>query len=466
MAHSRRWQLARRAWGCTVSVVALAALLAAGCGGGDKEPAALSDVTIDTTPESGAAVTIDGLARGVSPLTLTDLAPGFYEIIAKKDKFTDAYERIQVKGGAPERFEITIEPFVGYLTIDSNPDGADVLLNGEVVGKTPIIQKSLRVGKHTYEVKLANHYPESGEVDIERNYKYEKNHTLKPIEGAINVVSRPTGGLIHINNELQAQTTPAKFTLAAGTYLVAVWAQGYVQEEQKVVVEANQTHEISLNLKEGNIPQGMVLIPAGEFVWGAEGRAPDEAPRRKQELKAFYIDKYEVTNQQFKEVFPEYEFTKGQELYPATGVSWNQAMKYAQMVGKRLPTEAEWEKAARGTDGREFPWGDAFEAFRCNSLEAQLEMTTRVGQRLEGASPFGVMDMAGNVAEWTFDWYDRYPGNRDVAKDYGQVYRVLRGGGFSSEKFDVRCARRAFDKVDSAKPSYGFRCAKDAEEGK
>lgn len=461
MARSLIQRLAAAGWVC------IALLGMPGCGGGEeKQPEKLSQVTIDTTPESGAAITVDGLARGVSPLLLEDLAPGFYEIIAKKDNFVDGYERIEVKGGAPEAFTLAIEPFVGYLSVDSKPDGAEVHVDGTLIGKTPIIQKALRVGKHTYEVKLENHYPESGELTIERNYKYDKLHTLKPMEGTINVLSRPTGASIYINNELQAKTTPNKFVLPPGTYLIAAWAKGYIQGEQKVVLEANKVEEVNLVLKEGDVPPGMVVIPGGEFVWGADGRAPDEAPKRKENLKTFYIDKYEVTNAQFKEVFPDYEFPKGLELHPATGVTWNRALKYAETVGKRLPTEAEWEKAARGTDGREYPWGDEFHVEYCNSVEAGLGTTTRVGQRLEGASIYGVMDMSGNVSEWVFDWYDRYPGNRDVAKDYGQVFRVLRGGNYTTEKFDVRCARRAFDKVDTAKPVYGFRCAKDAEQGK
>jgi formylglycine-generating enzyme required for sulfatase activity len=339
-------------------------------------------------------------------------------------------------------------------------------VDGESLGKTPIIQKALRVGKHTYEVNLANHYPITEEISIEREYKYDKKYELKPMESTVTVTSRPTGATIYINNELQGLATPAKFTLLPGTYLIGTWSKGYVQEEQKVVLEPNKVTDLNFVMKEGNVPQGMVLIPAGEFVWGADGRSPDESPRRKENLKAFYIDKYEVTNAQFKEVFPEHTFRKGLELHPVAGISWNQAIKYAQLVGKRLPTEAEWEKAARSTDGREYPWGDEFNASNCNSLESQLGATTRVGERLEGASAYGVMDMAGNVAEWTFDWYDRYPGNRDVAKDYGQVYRVVRGGGFTSEKFDVRCARRHFDKVDVSKPDYGLRCAKDVEEAK
>lgn len=442
-------------------VIAISGLIT-GCGGGDGAKAH-PPVTIDSTPESGASISINGEPKGTTPYTATDLAPGFYEVIVKKETFKDGYEQIQIKGDAPATFSIPLEPYVGYLSVETKPDGAEVFLDGTSLGTTPIIQKGVPVGNHTYEVKLADYYELSETLEVQRDYKYDKRHDLKPIESTINISSRPTGAHIYINNELQSEVTPHKFTLPAGTYLIGTWSTGYVQEEQKIVLAPNRNETFEFIMKAGDVPQGMVLVPAGPFIWGADGRAPDESPKRTHDLPAYYIDKYEVTNAQFKEVFPEFTFPKGRELHPASGITWSQAMKYAQLVGKRLPTEAEWEKAARGTDGRDFPWGDTFFTTHCNSLEAKVDRTVRVGERLEGGSPYGLMDMAGNVAEWTFDWYEQYPGNRDVTKDYGQVYRVLRGGSYKSEKFDVRCARRLFDKMDVSKPEYGFRCAKDVE---
>lgn len=446
------------------ALLAVFALLA-GCGGGNAAKT-YSAVTIDSTPESGATISIDGVSKGTTPYTATDLAPGFYEVIVKKDKYKDGYERIQVKGNAPETFNIELEGYVGYLSVETRPDHAEVFIDDVSVGTAPLVQRAVPVGQHTYEVRLADHYSVSESLEIQRDYKYDKVHDLKAIESTISIGSRPSGATIYINNEVQAETTPAKFTLPAGTYLIGTWSPGYVQEEQKIVLAPNKSDTYEFIMKAGDVPQGMILIPAGPFIWGADGRAPDETPKRVQDLPAYYIDKYEVTNAKFKEVFPEYTFPKGRELHPASGITWTQAMKYAQVVGKRLPTEAEWEKAARGTEGLEYPWGEAFFATHCNSAEAKVEHTLRVGERLEGGSTFGLMDTAGNVAEWTFDWYEPYPGNRDVTKDYGQIYRVLRGGSYKSEKFDVRCARRHFDKMDISKPEYGFRCAKDAPSGK
>jgi iron(II)-dependent oxidoreductase len=302
-------------------------------------------------------------------------------------------------------------------------------------------------------------------MDIRQDYRYTFPHEFIPKDARLSIFSRPTGAKIWIDDELQIQTTPAKFELAPADYSVKVHAKGYLMGEENVTLGPNEERGIELVLKEGDVPPGMVLIPAGRFLMGVNGASPDERPLRQVEVNAFYIDKSEVTNEQFKAVFPQHTFPKGKQLFPVRGISFKQATEYAQAIGKRLPAEEEWEKAARGTDGREYPWGMEFNKDFCNFDDSEAGDVMKVGRFKLGASPYGCLDMAGNVYEWTSSWYQAYPGNADVTKDYGQIFRVLRGGSYRSDRFGVRCARRYYDRMDAVRDDYGLRCAKDVGGG-
>jgi len=135
--------------------------------------------------------------------------------------------------------------------------------------------------------------------------------------------------------------------------------------------------------------------------------------------------------------------------HPAVNVTWHDAAAYCEWLSEktgrpyRLPTEAEWEKAARGADGRQFPWGDEWDASKCNTAEGGPGTTTPVGQYSpDGDSPYGVADMAGNVWEWCADWFQAYQGNVFPDADYGETYRVLRGGSWDNLQDLARCAAR------------------------
>jgi len=191
----------------------------------------------------------------------------------------------------------------------------------------------------------------------------------------------------------------------------------------------------------------MVRVPAGRFLYGKE--------KREAELPEFWIDKAPVTNAEYARFVAETgheppEHWEGEtppkEIagHPVTFVSWDDATAYAGWADGRLPTEQEWEKAARGTDGREYPWGEWAED-RCNSKEAGIGGTTPVGQYSpQGDSPYGCVDMAGNVWEWT-------------ASEHEQGGRVLRGGAFGNEGGGARCATRVGDAPDFRVLVNGFR---------
>lgn len=451
--------------GAYVALVLLCMGGLAACNGSDPEEAAV--VIIESTPEEGADIVIGGRPYGQTPRTIRNLPAGQYFAILTMYGFKRGTQAFIVPdSGGEVRVTVDMEPIVGYLSVDSEPPRAEVYLTvGETerfLGRTPVGNVAVPVGTVEYEIRLEDYEPLQASVGVEPEYTYRKTHQLKPLRGWLQVFSRPSGAQIYVEGEEQREVTPASFQLRPGTYTIGTYKEGYISAERTVTVEPNGEHSIDLLMKEGFMPRGMVLVPAGEFTMGKAGGAPDEQPRRKVTVDAFYIDKYEVTNAEFAEVFPEHRFDKRETRFPVTGVTWQQARAYAEAVGKRLPTEVEWEKAARGVDAREYPWGNTFNPDLCNSSEARENGPVRVGSYRNAVSPYGAMDMAGNVYEWTSDWYEPYPGNEIISVEYGQVYRVLRGGSYMTDQFGVRCARRHYARPDAARADYGFRCAMDA----
>ena len=224
----------------------------------------------------------------------------------------------------------------------------------------------------------------------------------------------------------------------------------------------------------------MILIPAGEFLMGSGSGPAHEQPEHRVLLNSYLIDRYPVTNAHYKRFVdvagykPPPHWSAGsypidQANHPVVDVSWEDACAYAEWIGKRLPTEAEWEKAARGTEGRVYPWGDAFQRDRLNGLNEEGH-TTPVDRYPDGASPYGVMDMCGNVSEWVADWHaSEYYKSAPLANPSGPAegkFRVIKGGFFGETMAGVRAACRAFFSPGSGRDNLGFRCAKTPGEQK
>ena len=234
----------------------------------------------------------------------------------------------------------------------------------------------------------------------------------------------------------------------------------------------------------GKEPNPMVLVPAGKYTRGSDNRLPDEGPSYAAETEAFWIDKYEVTNLQYKQFidatnrkspthFRNRTYPDGKVDHPVVYVTWHDAHDYCEWAGKRLPTDIEWEKAARGTDDRDYPWGNTFDVSRLNSplRWKSLNMegdTTPAGAFEGGKSPYDLYDMAGNVWEWTDSWYTQYPGNTWASENYGEMYKVLKGGSWWDCSY-YQCGvsapvfNRSYFKQNVKNASFGFRCAKDGK---
>ena len=264
-------------------------------------------------------------------------------------------------------------------------------------------------------------------------------------------------------------------------------------EEEKEVVQTDEIPTVAIESRPIPVvaPKGMVYVPAGEFIMGSDPDVDpmtdelDELPQHKVFLDAYFIDKHEVSNADYTQ-FVEATGHRNSIFWdnpkfnhpdqPVVGVTWGDVSAYAAWIGKRLPTEAEWEKAARGTDGRIWPWGNEFDPTKCNfdderKFDGHLDgfaTAAPVKSFERGASPYGALNMAGNVAEWVADWfgmeyYAVSPAeNPKGPPTSGMGKKSWRGASWFAGSEQMRCAFREYDDIVASGQILGFRCAKDA----
>ena len=238
--------------------------------------------------------------------------------------------------------------------------------------------------------------------------------------------------------------------------------------------------------------ENMIKIPAGLFIMGSIDKQADERPMQKVYLNEYFIDRYEVSSQQYSEFLNEkrngkyfsinkygtlefekgYRPRKGLENLPINNISWAGARAYCRSKNKRLPTEAEWEKAARGSDGGRYPWGNEppnpeKARFLMYWEELKARVMVPVDTMPQGKSPYGLFHMAGNVKEWVDDWYDReyYSDPNHGSNPIGPLggeYKVLKGGSWRDLPGFLYSSYRNNNDPSSGMEDYGFRCAKDS----
>lgn len=225
-------------------------------------------------------------------------------------------------------------------------------------------------------------------------------------------------------------------------------------------------------------PPGMVYVEAGPFNMGSDLYQRDEQPIHQVTLDAFFIDITEVTNADYAKCqrsgkchspHRNKKATRGESIqtgpnYPVVAITWFDAQGYCKWAGKRLPTEAEWEKAARGTTGNPYPWGKEIDCKHANYNRCEVNHPQPVGSYPDGKSPYGALDMAGNVMEWVSDWYDsqyysKSPARNPTGPDDG-VKKALRGGSYDYTFSSVRTSFRFADLPRNWDLKYGFRCVK------
>ena len=436
---------------------------------------------------------------------------------------------------------------IATLNVTSTPSGATVYLEGIVIGKTPMRGYQIETGvRRQKQVTVRLEYDGyksrtktlilKGGQSLPWTVRLEKFTTIATLQ----VTSTPSGASVYLDGAVVGKTPLYGFEVDTGTTRekrveIGVEFPGYKSQVRGVTLKGGQEvpWDVQLEKQARSKPAAMpdttemVLIPAGDFQMGSNDipAGYDEKLVHIVYVDAFYIDKYEVTNAQFKafvDANPQWQkdripdkyhdgdylghwsgnsYPSGRGNLPVVHVSWYAAMAYAQWAGKRLPTEAEWEKAARGGLVRKkYPWGYAIDTSKAN-YNREIGNTTPVGTYAPNG--YGLYDMAGNVWEWCLDAYEadfypqpplRHPLANEMTPHEKDVYgrsqrrknplasemtltevmtnyknvttsRVLRGGSWSNSAWYLRVANRHSTSPTFSDLSYGFRCARAVKQG-
>jgi formylglycine-generating enzyme required for sulfatase activity len=217
-------------------------------------------------------------------------------------------------------------------------------------------------------------------------------------------------------------------------------------------------------------PEGMVFVRGGSFTMGSESGDQRSRPRHVVTVESFFLDANEVSNQHYHEFiqktgykspphWQDKKYLPGTAQLPVVNISWTDASEYAKWVGKRLPTEREWEYAARGNQDNLYPWGQGWSDHYANLRETSKNGPVTVGSFADGKSWCGANDLVGNVAEWVSDYYKPYP---NAGGAYDLDVRMIRGGSFKNSKDEPLTTNRPSASLNARQMDVGFRCAKDA----
>ena len=487
-----------------------------------------AELVVTSTP-SGADIYVDNVWIGKTPLIDYKVDTGMQhekQVTVRLElsgyKFRAANLTLRSRQQTP--WDVRLEKFAsrtGTLTVTSTPGGAFIYIDGDFIGQTPLHNYGIDTGgarekQVEIRLELSGYKSHVERVMLRGGQQTPRDVRLEKFisqTGTLTVTSTPSGASVYIDGALIGPTPLHDYEIDTGgarekRVKVGLELAGYKSRVAPLTLKGDQQTSWDVRLEKileiqkgtapnGFAPEGMVLIPAGDFQMGNNDGNFDEKPVHTVYLDAFYMDAYEVTNAQYKDFvdanphwgkddipsrYHDGNYLKhwGRNSYgsgnePVVYVNWYAAMAYAQWAGKRLPTEAEWEKAARGgLVAKKYPWGDSINLSKAN-YGHDVGDTTPVG-RYE-PNKYGLFDMAGNVWEWCLDeyqgnYYKISPRRNPIAGEASitQIIsnfrndkdpRVMRGGGWDSSKRSTpRVADRGSFKPASTKNSSGFRCAK------
>ena len=454
---------------------------------GVKLDPAFGTLVIESSP-SGAKVTMGGREVGTTPYRNERMASGEHLVSLVLDLYRSvANEVVEVKDGEVTKKTYALEADFGTVSVDSEPKGARVLVSGKEMGKTPA---ELRLSPGDYEVvlDLEGHRGRSFKVAVARGASVSITSAqakLERKEFSLTVLADPPvpGAKIWLDGKETGKTAPETLGgVSEGTHTLEVRTE---KSSGKVDVSGRdgEAKTATVALKEVSGPvvaappggqvaqgsgaaEGMVLIPGGTFWMGCvpgDSECKDgEKPRHQVTVDSFYMDTHEVTQAQYERVMGKNpsDFKNCSDC-PVENVSWDDARSYCSKVGKRLPSEAEWEYAARGGKDGEVRHGSLGDvAWYDGNSEKK---THPVGKKAPNG--FGLYDMLGNVYEWCSDWYDEgYYAKSPLKDPHGAesgAYRVLRGGSWFNVSRNVRASGRFGYTPGTGYYNLGFRCVRD-----
>ncbi len=468
-----------------------------------------------TSEPADVEVWMDGRRVGVTPLTLKSVSVGEHLVQLRTDLWENWEQRIAIEPMAVAKVHGGLSRATGRMDIELDIPGADVLLDGKSVRKGPAAtggQQAAQApvdvvaGKHEIVLKLAYGCEVRREVYVPKGQTVRVPLLRAELTGTVTVLGEGAEGLpVSIGGQRTQETLPATLLgVPVGERMVTASGEGKHYQAEVEVLGGRTTLAV---LQPGEPPEAvtaptagtptpavtggkpwersgsrageeivgpggiaLVWVPGGSFQMGGEDGDSDEKPVHRVELSGFWIGKTEVTVAQWQSVMGSAPNNQQGDDHPVVYVSWNDVKKFCDKLGVQLPTEAQWEYAARGPDSRRYPWGDTWDEKKCCSTRNHGPggRTFPVGHFRSGASWCGALDMAGNVWEWCADWYadwydrDYYASSpaKDPAGPASGGARVLRGGSRYNDALNCRSANRDNLVPTSTDNCIGFRLSR------
>ena len=445
----------------------------------------LGGITVKSTPP-GAKIIINGEERGVTNadgITLDKLPVGTYQVVLRLSDYLDETKQVAVTNKTNSSIQVNLQGLPGEIAVTTTPNGASVYLNDIVKGQTPLTVSKLSSGIYSVRVVLKGYTTQERKLTLAPNRQEKLAIIMEQAKYAqITITSEPNGAVVFVKGKERGVTPMVLTCEEIGDDEVNVQVEVMLNEYQSSIkalpLKIGDQKFLDFTLTKGPLlptatinPKDqaeLLLIKDGNFIMGSNEQT-DEKPVHSVFLDQYLIYKYEVSVKQYRQfceatarTMPAAPKWGWNDNDPIVNVTWDDAQAYAVWAGALLPTEAQWEKAARGELNQKYPWGDKWDNTTCNSKEYGLMKPTAVDSFLNGKSPFGVNNMLGNVAEWCADYYQsQYYSTKENLNPQGAKTgdkRVVRGGSWSSTPQILRCSARGsyypFGKLDY----LGFRC--------